>query len=306
MRRIGGSHVTLSPVLTMLARLVSANVDTVRYFADPYGLKPRGDSDPVLEALYERNIRAISAINRERGVATVWVGQLVNRERLRGDGQYGWLPLVRDRDVWPLLQRLNAFSNARPALWAISTSTCRPTPSQVPTSSTTAIFQSRARAGSPPILRRPCARLAARRAEPYCFDYAFALTSHPDHRRLFRHRCRNGARAGRTDTAIVLHARKNRTGAGKVADFVRGRCTGADPRGRPRRTGGAPASRRRDRRQVRPLDVVVSNAGFADRRAIGDLDRAGWDASLATMTSAFFELATAAKPWLAKAGPAAG
>jgi hypothetical protein len=108
-RRIGGSHVTLSPVLTMLARLVSANVDTVRYFADPYRLQPTSDSDPVLEALYERNIRAISAINRERGVATVWVGQLVNRERLRGDGQYGWLPLVRDRDVWPLLQRLNAI-----------------------------------------------------------------------------------------------------------------------------------------------------------------------------------------------------
>src|SRR4029453_9085232 len=50
------------------------------------------------------------------------------------------------------------------------------------------------------------------------------------------------------------------------------------------------------------LDVVVSNAGFADRRAIGTLDRAAWDESLSAMTSAFFELATAAKPWLVKAG----
>ena len=50
------------------------------------------------------------------------------------------------------------------------------------------------------------------------------------------------------------------------------------------------------------LDVVVSNAGFADRRPIGEIDRATWDASLAAMTSAFFELATAAKPWLVKAG----
>ena len=50
------------------------------------------------------------------------------------------------------------------------------------------------------------------------------------------------------------------------------------------------------------LDVVVSNAGFADRRPIGEVDRAAWDASLAAMTSAFFELATAAKPWLVKAG----
>ena len=107
MRRIGGSHVTFSPVLTLLARLVSADVDTVRYSADPYGGKPSSSGDPALEALYERNIRAISAINRERGVATVWVGQVLNRAQLQGDGRYGWLPLVRDRDVWPLLQRLN-------------------------------------------------------------------------------------------------------------------------------------------------------------------------------------------------------
>ena len=63
---------------------------------------------------------------------------------------------------------------------------------------------------------------------------------------------------------------------------------------------GAWSTRRR--RDFGRLDVVVSNAGFADRRPIGELDRAGWDASLAAMTSAFFELATAAKPWLVKAG----
>ncbi|MDP2329294.1 MAG: hypothetical protein Q8M19_01180 [Reyranella sp.] len=108
-RRIGGSQVTISPLLTMLARLVSANVDTVRYFSDPYGREPVSGSDPVLEALYERNIRSISAINRARGVATIWVGQLLNRERLQGDGRYGWLPLVRDRDLWPLQQRFNAI-----------------------------------------------------------------------------------------------------------------------------------------------------------------------------------------------------
>ena len=56
-------------------------------------------------------------------------------------------------------------------------------------------------------------------------------------------------------------------------------------------------------RQFGRLDVVVSNAGFADRRPIGEVDRAALDASIATMTSAFFDLATAAKPWLIKAGP---
>ena len=36
--------------------------------------------------------------------------------------------------------------------------------------------------------------------------------------------------------------------------------------------------------------------------ATGTLDRAAWDESLSAMTSAFFELATAARPWLVKAG----
>ncbi|MGE0577797.1 MAG: hypothetical protein AB7F22_28745 [Reyranella sp.] len=107
-RRVGGSHVTLSPLLTVLVRILGASVDTVRYRADPYGRPPVDGDDPAVETLFERNVRSISAINRERGVATIWVGQLLNRAQLRGDGRYGWLPLVRDRDLWPMQQRLNA------------------------------------------------------------------------------------------------------------------------------------------------------------------------------------------------------
>ena len=107
MRRVGGAHVTFSPLLTLLMRLVAANLDTARYFADPYGQPPVSGDDPNLDAIYKRNIAAISAINRRRGVATIWVGQLLNRDRLMGDGQYGWLPLVRDRDLWPMQQKFN-------------------------------------------------------------------------------------------------------------------------------------------------------------------------------------------------------
>jgi lysophospholipase L1-like esterase len=108
-RRVGGSNVTISPLLTMVMRLLSANVDTTRYYADPYSREPGTGDDPALDALYARNIRAISAINRQRGVTTIWVGQLLNRAQLSGDGRYGWLPLVRDRDVWPMLQEFNAL-----------------------------------------------------------------------------------------------------------------------------------------------------------------------------------------------------
>ena len=105
-RRLGGSTVTFSPVLTELARLLGALVDTVQYSWTLSGTIQPG-SDPALEVDFERNLRTISAINRGRGVKTLWVGQLLNRARLQGDGQYGWLPYVRDRDVWPLQQRFN-------------------------------------------------------------------------------------------------------------------------------------------------------------------------------------------------------
>lgn len=107
-RRVGGSTVTLSPLLTVLGRLVGNEADTVRYAKDPYALAPASGPDPALAAIFERNIRAISAIDRGRGTATIWVGQIVNPARLAGDGLYGWLPRVRDRDVWPMLRQLNA------------------------------------------------------------------------------------------------------------------------------------------------------------------------------------------------------
>lgn len=108
-RRIGGSNVTISPLLTVLARLVAAEVDTVRYAKDPYALPPASDLDPAAAAIFERNVRTISALNRARGTPTIWVGQVVNRDRLKGEGLYGWLPRVRDRDLWPLLQQSNAL-----------------------------------------------------------------------------------------------------------------------------------------------------------------------------------------------------
>jgi NAD(P)-dependent dehydrogenase (short-subunit alcohol dehydrogenase family) len=116
-----------------------------------------------------------------------------------------------------------------------------------------------------------------------------------------------GAAAARAlaapDTAIALHARKNRAGLEKVAAAVapsgaktailEGDLSVAGTAGRlVEETVG----------KFGQLDVLVSNAGFADRRLIGEVDRAAWDASLASMTTAFFELVTAAKPLLINAG----
>lgn len=105
--------------------------------------------------------------------------------------------------------------------------------------------------------------------------------------------------------AIAVHARRNRAGADKVAEQVR--AAGAEALVLEGDLAVPETARRlvdETAAKFGRLDIVVSNAGFADRRPVGELDRAAWDASLAAMTSAFFELASAAKPWLAKAGAA--
>jgi 3-oxoacyl-[acyl-carrier protein] reductase len=116
-----------------------------------------------------------------------------------------------------------------------------------------------------------------------------------------------GAAVARTlaapDTALALHARKNRAGAEGVAQAVG--AAGAETlivEGDLAQPGTGTGLVEETVARFGKLDGVVSNAGFADRRQIGEIDRAAWDASLAAMTSAFFELATAAKPWLVKAG----
>ena len=104
-------------------------------------------------------------------------------------------------------------------------------------------------------------------------------------------------------TAIAVHARANKAGAETVAADVR--AAGGEAIVLAGELGAAGTTARlveAAAARFGRLDVVVSNAGFADRRPIGELDRAAWDASLAAMTSAFFELATAAKPWLREAG----
>ena len=68
-------------------------------------------SDDDLFRVFGRNMRVIDSINRMRGIKTVFIGQVLNRERLLSkDRAYGWLPNVYDFDVWPLQNRFNLFT----------------------------------------------------------------------------------------------------------------------------------------------------------------------------------------------------
>jgi hypothetical protein len=104
-RRFGNAYRSISPLFTLVARFVSNEMETIR----PPELegKPQEGSDAALEALYQRNVRSISMINRGRGIRTIWVGQILNVAVLDDDKIYGWLPFVRNKDVWPLLSIFN-------------------------------------------------------------------------------------------------------------------------------------------------------------------------------------------------------
>jgi len=106
-------------------------------------------------------------------------------------------------------------------------------------------------------------------------------------------------RLARPDRRLMLHTRRRRAEVEAVADECRamGATCGvvlgdlADP--------DVPAgliAETTDR--FGGLDGLIANAGFGDRRRIGELDEAGFETSVATNLRSFFELATAALPWL--------
>ncbi len=113
-RRISSRWLPISPTLRYVARLAVLAFDTPRPPVWPTG-PLSADPDPALEGIYARNISTISAINRQRGIRTIWIGQLMNRPALNLDTSHGWVPLVRDRDVWPLIGRLNAIAQSQAA-----------------------------------------------------------------------------------------------------------------------------------------------------------------------------------------------
>ncbi len=113
-RRLGGAYLSVSPALSLLMRLVVLAVDTTRPAPPPVG-QASAAPDPALEAIYADHIRSISAINRARGTATIWIGQVMNRAEL-ADNQFDtWFPFVEDKDMWALIVRLNAIARREAA-----------------------------------------------------------------------------------------------------------------------------------------------------------------------------------------------
>ncbi|WP_421999008.1 SGNH/GDSL hydrolase family protein [Reyranella sp.] len=103
-RRLDVPSLSISPLLKLLSRFVQVAFDTVR--SAPLSGRRSSQPDPRLEALFLRNVDSISAINRQRGIKTLWVGQVMNVDHLAAALEE-WSPFIPDEATWPLIRRLN-------------------------------------------------------------------------------------------------------------------------------------------------------------------------------------------------------
>ncbi|MFN4018053.1 MAG: SGNH/GDSL hydrolase family protein [Reyranella sp.] len=101
--------VAVSPILRLLRYGATSLLDTVRPAEDPAGSQS-ALPDPALEAIFTRNIRSISAINRARGVRTVWIGELLNQAPPPSDiaPQAKWTLFIDLKDLHRLLAHLRS------------------------------------------------------------------------------------------------------------------------------------------------------------------------------------------------------
>jgi lysophospholipase L1-like esterase len=97
----------ISLLARLIARILTNIFDTVPLPEDYRYKDPGSGSDVRLEMIFRANVRAIAAINKDRKITSIFVGQILNRARLTTPSRAGWLPLVRDMDVWPLQEHFN-------------------------------------------------------------------------------------------------------------------------------------------------------------------------------------------------------
>ena len=99
----------ISPLAAIVGSYLQVWIDSVPQGANLFGHPPVPGSDSRLEKIFRRNVEALVSINDQRGIKTIFVGQVLNRAQLRGGNTDLWWPLVRDVDLWPLQARFNGI-----------------------------------------------------------------------------------------------------------------------------------------------------------------------------------------------------
>jgi hypothetical protein len=102
-----------SPLLRLAYRVARRRIDSVPEAPKLLEQTPNGDTIGRLERIFVEHIRTIVAINASRGIRTVFVGQMLNRDLLNSiPHARPWFPLSKGTDVWPLQERFNSILKA--------------------------------------------------------------------------------------------------------------------------------------------------------------------------------------------------
>ncbi len=106
---VRGTGPLVSPVALIAYRYLKRWLDTPPMPAIEGSYLPKAGTDPKLERIFRRNVELIALLNTQRKIKTIFIGQVLNRNELRSEDRYGWLPLVKNKDVWPLQEHFNAI-----------------------------------------------------------------------------------------------------------------------------------------------------------------------------------------------------
>jgi lysophospholipase L1-like esterase len=102
-------EVSFSPLARIMNRSLQAAFDPVPLAPNFLNDPPVPGTDVRLEQIFRRNLEAIAAINRERQIISIFIGQVWSRAKLQSRERYGFFPLVRDVDIWPLEDHFNSI-----------------------------------------------------------------------------------------------------------------------------------------------------------------------------------------------------
>ena len=96
-----------SPMMVLLNQAARDRFDTIPNPAKLFGKPQMDGSDERLEKIFVRNMKTIAAINSSRGIKTIFIGQIINKDYPQGADV--WAPLVKKGGFPALIERFNSL-----------------------------------------------------------------------------------------------------------------------------------------------------------------------------------------------------
>lgn len=100
-----------SPLVSFAYIVAQRRLDSIPDIPDRTAMTPPPGSQDRLERIFVENIRTIAAINSSRGVKTVFIGQMANKEllKLRSSDITTFSPFITAEQIWPILEHFNGL-----------------------------------------------------------------------------------------------------------------------------------------------------------------------------------------------------